>query len=711
MATPGAKVASADARSVLLVEDEEAHALLISRAFESRARDYAVNVVRTLREARDFIEQRIPALVIADYRLPDGEGVELLHAQSDAMPALPVVIMTGHGDEHVAVETMRAGALDYIVKSDASMADMARIADRALREWHHIGQRRKAEQALALSEERYALAAKAANDGLWDWNLDTDRVYYSPRLKAMLGFAEGELDDTLDAAFGLVHEGDLELLRAAIDSHLEGGTPHLECECRMRNREGDYHWMLMRGLAVRRPDGAAYRMAGSLTDIHERKQAEQQLQYDALHDALTSLPNRALFMDRLGLCLERAQRRDDYRFAVLFLDLDRFKVVNDSLGHVVGDQLLQVVAGRLLECLRTGDTVCRFGGDEFALVLDGMDQDEEAIQIANRIAETVEETYRLGDNEVFTTASIGIALGSPEAGSAEDLIRDADTAMFRAKARGRGNVELFKRTMRMNALQQLHLENDLRRALEREELTVYYQPIVSLESGGISGFEALVRWQHPDNGLVPPGEFIPLAEETGLIHAMGRYVLERACAQVSDWQRRLSKPDLSISVNMSAKQFVESDLVDQITRVLTETALKPTCLKLEITENLVMENAEIAAQLAGSLRERGVRLAMDDFGTGYSSLSYLHRIPVDTLKIDRSFVSQMDAGGRGLEIVRTIIALARSLKLNVTAEGVENINQLQLLRALQCQMAQGFYFAKPLDASAAEALLNTRPHW
>ncbi|MFI0458155.1 MAG: diguanylate cyclase domain-containing protein [Candidatus Thiodiazotropha endolucinida] len=463
MSTPSTKVVSADAKTILLIEDDEAHALLIRRAFESHPEGYVIDVVRTLREARDALGHRIPALVIADYRLPDGEGVELLQAQSNVAPVYPVVIMTGHGDEHLAVESMRAGALDYIVKSDASMGGMPRTADRVLREWHHIEQRRKAEQALALSEERYALAAEATNDGLWDWNLETNTVYYSPRLKAMLGFGEGDFDDTLDAVFGLVHERDVGLLRAAIDSHLSGGTPHLECECRMRNNDGDFRWMMMRGLAVRYSDGVAYRMAGSLTDIHERKRAEQQLQHDALHDALTGLPNRALFMDRLSRCLERAHRRNNYLFAVLFLDLDRFKVVNDSLGHMVGDELLKAVANRLIDCLRTGDTVCRFGGDEFGLVLDGIDREEEAMQIAKRIALSVEQTYRLSDDEVFTTASIGIALGSKEADSAESLIHNADTAMFRAKAHGRGYVELFKGTMHMDALKQLHRENDLRR--------------------------------------------------------------------------------------------------------------------------------------------------------------------------------------------------------------------------------------------------------
>ncbi len=705
------EIVAKDSKIVLLVEDEEPHALLIKRALEDCLGSYVVSAVRTLREARSFLEQHKPMLVITDYRLPDGVGTELLQGGSTHSPAYPIVIMTGQGDEEIAVAAMRAGALDYIVKSEANMADMARIAERSLREWHHIKERFKAEQALALSEERYSLAAKAANDGLWDWDLETNKVYYSHRLKAMLGYSDIDFDNSLDAAFELLHESDIALVRAAIDSHLEGGTPHLECECQMRHRSGDYRWMLMRGLAVRRKSGVAYRMAGSLTDITERKKAEQQLQHDALHDVLTNLPNRALFMDRLGLCLERARRHDGYLFAVLFLDLDRFKVVNDSLGHAIGDQLLQAIARLLQRGLRTGDSVCRFGGDEFALVLDGIDREGEAISTAKRISEDVARTYHLGGHEVFITASIGIALTNGELSCAEDLIRDADTAMFRAKALGRGRVELFKRTMRMDVLQQLHLENDLRGALHRNELVVHYQPMVSLQSGKIEGFEALVRWRHPEKGLIAPANFIPLAEETGLINAMGSFVLERACTDLSDWQQRASLPTLSVSVNLSAKQFVEADLVEQITAVLSRTKLNPGCLKLEITENLVMENAEIASALIDSLKKKGIALAMDDFGTGYSSLSYLHRFPVDTLKIDRSFVRQMDSGGNGLEIVRTIIALARVLHMNVTAEGVENANQLQLLRALQCATAQGFHFSKPIDAKKVQALLTRNPRW
>jgi diguanylate cyclase (GGDEF)-like protein/PAS domain S-box-containing protein len=697
-------------QEILLVEDQRAHALLIRRAFEAYANRYVIKLVSSLQAAREVLAEHQPALVVADYRLPDGDGTELLSNNTPAM-SFPIVIMTGHGDEQLAVEAMRAGALDYVVKSEASMAEMPRIAERALREWSHIQQRRIAEEALRLSEERYALAAKGANDGLWDWNLGTNRVYYSNRWKAMLGFSEDEVSATPEAIYDRVHPDDLGLLKAAINSHLEGGSPHLECECRMRHRRGEYRWMLLRGLAVRNGAATPSRLAGSLTDITERKLAEQQLQHNALHDPLTDLPNRALFLDRLSVCLERSKRRDDYLFAVLFVDLDRFKVVNDSLGHVMGDQLLQQVAERLLDSLRNGDTVARLGGDEFAVVLDGIDHEEEAKRIARRIASRIEQVYELAGNMVFTTASVGIALGGPEYRHAEDIIRDADTAMYRAKGTGRGRYEVFKRTMRMDSLGLLQLENELRQAHNQQQLLVYYQPIVSLQSGKLKGFEALVRWQHPTRGLLPPRDFVPLAEETGLINSIDHKVLLQACTDLVRWQQEFSLPQLAMSANLSGKQVVEADLVERILGVLKLSSLNPTSLTLEITENLVMENAEIAARLVASLKAHGIGLAMDDFGTGYSSLSYLHRFPVDTLKIDRSFVSRMDTDESGLEIVRTIIALARSLQMSVTAEGVENAKQLKLLRDLQCNNAQGFYFSKPLDAIRAEALLRANPQW
>jgi diguanylate cyclase (GGDEF)-like protein len=441
-------------------------------------------------------------------------------------------------------------------------------------------------------------------------------------------------------------------------------------------------------------------------EVCERKQAEEQLRHNAFHDGLTGLANRALFMDHLQLALARAQRHEGYRFAVLFIDLDRFKIVNDSLGHTVGDNLLVGVARRLETATRPGDTVSRLGGDEFTILLDDLGDSGEARSVAERLLRELSVPYNLGGHEVFTTVSLGVALSSPDYHRPENILRDADTAMYRAKQLGKARYELFDQAMQARASELIGLERDLRRALEREELFLQYQPIVSLDTGTLHGFEALVRWQHPERGVIPPMKFIPIAEETGLIIQIGQWVLGEACRQMRQWQG-LSAADepLTISVNLSAKQFMQPDLLDQIQELLRETNLAPRSLKLEITESAVMEDIESATRTLERLRALGVELSIDDFGTGYSSLSYLQRFPVSTLKIDRSFVSRMTESEGTAEIVRTIMKLAQNLGMDVVAEGVETEGQRARLAALECEFGQGYYFAKPLDKDAAGAFL------
>jgi diguanylate cyclase (GGDEF)-like protein/PAS domain S-box-containing protein len=443
-------------------------------------------------------------------------------------------------------------------------------------------------------------------------------------------------------------------------------------------------------------------------DITERKRAEEKLIHIAFHDSLTGLPNRALFTDHLRLAVETSKRQAGNLFAVLFLDLDRFKVINDSLGHPVGDELLVALARRLEGSLRAGDTVARLGGDEFAILLNNLDRPGDALHVADRVQQELTEPFQLGSHEVFTTASIGIALSTTGYTSEEDVLRDADTVMYRAKAQGAARYEVFDQVMHARVVALMKLENDLRRAIERKEFCLYYQPIVSLSSGRITGFEALVRWQHPERGLVCPADFIPLAEETGLIVPLGMWVLEAACRQMQKWHE-MSPPhrNLKLSVNLSGRQFVQTDLLDRITRVLAETRFDPRCLQLEITESVVMENAKAIISLMGELRALGLELAIDDFGTGYSSLSYLQRFPIHTLKIDRSFISPHGEEDRdNAEIVRTIILLARNMGKDVVAEGVETEEQLARLRALECEYAQGYIFSPPQDAATTELLLR-----
>src|SRR5215207_1565231 len=449
-------------------------------------------------------------------------------------------------------------------------------------------------------------------------------------------------------------------------------------------------------------------------DITERKLAEDRIQHAATHDELTGLPNRALLLDRLSMAIERARRSSDYRFAVLFLDLDRFKVINDSLGHLMGDQLLVELSRRLEQCLRKVDTVARLGGDEFAVLLDWIEDQDVPVRAAGRIQQAMAQPFNLGGHEISTTVSIGIALSSNSYELPEEILRDADTAMYRAKSNGKAHYEVFNVLMHARAVELLNLETDLRRALERGDIRVHYQPVVALPTKQIVGFEALARWRHPERGFIPPAQFIPLAEETGLIVQLDMLVLSEAWRQMAAWQRQFpSALPLSMSVNLSAKLFGRPDAVERITYILKGVDLSPAHLCCEITESVLMENTENAIDMLKRLKSLGARVSIDDFGTGYSSLSYLHRFPIDILKIDRSFVSGMGTDKESSEIVGTILALASKLEMDVIAEGVETEGQLTQLEASGCEFGQGYFFSEPRDARTIGALLEmnfpTRP--
>ena len=564
----------------------------------------------------------------------------------------------------------------------------------------------QAQQALEESEERYALAARGSNDGLWDWDLELDTVYFSPRWKEMLGLDEHGIGEDPELWMQRIHPEDLPRVRTAIADHLAGLTPMLESEHRIEAADGGYRWVLTRGVAVRDEAGKPHRMAGSQTDINDRK----------LLDGLTDLPNRILFMDRLAQAHERSRRRDDYRYAVLSLDLDRFKNVNYSFGHTYGDKLLTAVAARLRVGLRASDTLTRggatvahLGGDEFTVLLDHLGDPADAIRVAKRFLEELQVPFEIDGHEIFTSASIGIAMGARTYTSPEDVLRDADTAMSRAKAMGKGCYVVFDEDMHARAVAALRLENELRRALQREELSVFYQPIVSLESGLLAGFEALVRWQHPDEGLLAPERFIHLAEETGLILPLDRWVIRRVCQQIRAWQLEYGKDlRLFLSVNLSGAQFTKPDLIVDIDRSLRSYGLLGSALKLEITESVIMEHARYASEMLSQLRSLDIKLSIDDFGTGYSSLSYLRRFEIDTLKIDRSFVSRMDQSEESAEIVRTIVTLAKNLGKDVVAEGIEKRAQLDALRELGCKYGQGYFFAAPLPVDKASKLVEER---
>ena len=443
-------------------------------------------------------------------------------------------------------------------------------------------------------------------------------------------------------------------------------------------------------------------------EVGARIAAEKQQLHDAVHDSLTGLPNRELFVDRLTHTIGIAKRRKDYLYAVLILDIDRFKVINDSLGHQAGDQLLIAIGQRLIACVRPGDTVVRLGGDEFAILLEDINGLGNAVYIAERISTALAAPFTVaGGHEVFATGSIGIALSAVEYAFSEQVLRDADTAMYQAKSSSNATYAVFEPGMHAHALERLHLETDLRKAVERKEFVVHYQPIVSLETDRLHGYEALVRWLHPVRGLLNPGEFIQMAEETGMIVAIDRLVMREACRQMQEWQGQVPGNERAfISVNLSHKQMVQPDLVAHVEKVLRETGLGPGSLKLEITENVIINNPEEAIAMLGRLKALGVQLYIDDFGTGYSSLSYLHRLPIDGLKIDRSFIMNMGENGENQQIVRTIMLLARDLNIAVIAEGVETAHQRSLIKAMHCEFGQGYLFSRPVDGDHALAFLK-----
>ncbi|HEX7180774.1 MAG TPA: EAL domain-containing protein [Thermoanaerobaculia bacterium] len=553
-----------------------------------------------------------------------------------------------------------------------------------------IADRRRAEQALRESEERYALAVRGANDGIWDWNIQTGVIYFSPRWKAMLGYGEAEVGASPEDWFRLVHPQDVVRLQQALAAHLTGEAPFFEIQHRMLHRDGAHRWMLSRGAALRDEQGRAMRLAGSQTDITDR----------AVQDPLTDLPSRSVFVDRLGAALERF-RRGGAGCAVLFLDLDRFKAINDTLGHDAGDRLLITVARRIESCLGSRDTAARLGGDEFAVLLDLEARETPPSEVAQRIERELARPVALAGQEVTVQASLGIAYSSPAHQRVEEILRDADAAMYRVKAR-RGDRELFDSHLRSRSLARLQLETDLRKAAERGELALAYQPIASLSNRSIAGFEALLRWHHPRRGVIQPSEFIPFAEESGLIVPLGQWVLREACRQIRAWERQFGPlPGLNVSVNISARQLARSDLLARVEESLNDAGISPERLKIEITESSLIEDPETVAALLHRLRDLGVQICLDDFGTGYSSLSTLHRFPVDLLKIDRSFFSQPQTGGGGPELVEMILRLARDLGMGVIAEGIETPEQAASLRRLQCEYVQGFWFSPPLDPEEA----------
>ena len=616
-----------------------------------------------------------------------------------------------------------------------------------------ITDRKRTEQELRQSEKRFRSLIENGRDIIVILDEKGFCRYVSPSQERILGYPTAEVLGR--SVFELIHPDEMPMVAQVFKGVIEMPRVGLGlAEYRVRHKDG--FWCILEAVATNLLSEPSVRgIVVNCHDVTERKVAEDQLLHDALHDALTELPNRALLTDRLGQAFARVKRHPSYQFAVLFLDLDRFKVINDSQGHRTGDRLLVAVARRLLTCLRPGDTAARLGGDEFVILLEEIQGVDEAIAQAKEIEKAIEQPLYLEGNKVSITASIGIALSTDKYQWPGDILRDADIAMYRAKALGKARYEVFTSAMHIRAVALMHLEHDLRQSVEQLNLknsmwdlgltgggsklarssidlqleclpssislpklpspfVLHYQPIVCLKSGLVAGFEALVRWVHPERGMVSPMEFIAMAEETGLIMPLGLWVLSESCRQIIKWQS-LNLPALNsrltVAVNLSGRQFSQPESIEQIKQVLQETGADARCLKLEITESVVMEDGAVATTVLSQLKELGIELCIDDFGTGYSSLSYLHKFPIDTLKIDRSFVSRISETGENLEIVKAIVMLARSLRMEVIAEGVETAVQLAQLRAIGCEYGQGYFFSKPLDSEAATALLSRSPKW
>ncbi len=554
------------------------------------------------------------------------------------------------------------------------------------------------------SEQRYALAAAGSNDGLWDWDIPTGALFCSERWKLMIGLPASTPICTIGTWLDYVHEPDRAGLRAALDAHVADAGSLFEHEYRLRHVDGTLRWVLCRGIAVRDDAGHPVRMAGSQTDVTEWRRVQDSLTRAARHDHLTGLPNRRLFSELLHRSMARGVRAAGPRYAVLFIDLDGFKLVNDSLGHLIGDQFLVAISDRLQAQLRPSDALARLGGDEFAVLIEDFSSPDEVCLVTERLQKSLADPIHLDARELYASASIGVVLGGSQYHTVDDLLRDADIAMYRAKAAGRGGYQIFDPRMHASAVERLTLETELRQAVERRDFTIVYQPIVELPSSEICGLEALVRWTRTDGRVIGPSEFIPVAEETGLIVPLTYAILREACHQGAAWQRTFGQP-LGMSVNISSRLFARPDFVDEVERALDASGLLPGTLRLEITESTLLNTSETVHQNFERLRRIKVAMYLDDFGTGYSSLSYLQRYPVDALKLDRSFVARMGSPDHDCVVGNAIVKLAQELGMGLIAEGVETLAHAEQLLALGCPHAQGHLFSEPRTREAVEELL------
>ncbi len=685
---------------ILIVDDDRAMRMLLRRVMEQEG--YRVAEAPDGARAVEAFRELRPDIVLMDGVMPVMDGFDACaHLKREPTGSNTPVLMITSLDDNVSVnQAFAAGASDFVTKP-IHWAVLRQRVRRLLRARHAEEGMRESERRLAtLLSNLPGMAYRRANDTLWTM------TFVSEGAVDLTGFRADQLVSENGIPYAeLINPDDREVVHNDVQNALRDQRAY-QLTYRIMCASGEEKWVWEQGRGVLSPEGTLIALEGFITDVTERKLFEEQLSHQAFHDRLTNLPNRALFMDRLDHALARAARRDN-SVALLFMDLDHFKTINDTLGHKAGDQLLHGVGIRLQECLRPGDTAARFGGDEFTLLLEDIVGVQDAVQVAERIAEKLTAPFTLEGHELFVTTSVGIAMSGSGQERPDDLLRNADMALYEAKYKGKNRYAVFDPRMNSRTWERLELETDLRRALDSNEFSLAYQPVLELETGIVSEVEALLRWDHPKRGVLQPAQFLPLAEETGLLIPIGMWVLHQACQQAQEWRKRNTEgPGFAVSVNLSARQFRHPMLVEHIAQILKETQLESRLLKLEVAEYVMMEHVDSTVGVLRELKALGVQIAVDDFGTGFSALGSLKRFPLDTLKIDRSFVHGLGRNAEDSAIVRAVVAFASALGVDVIAEGIETTAQLRELRDLGCRYGQGFYYVKPLAADAIDELVN-----
>jgi len=688
---------------ILVVDDNEMNRELLVRRLDRRG--FMMDTAEGGLQALDKIFAGPFDLILLDINMPDLDGLSVLERTRAVydQTQLPIIMVSARDASESIANAINNGANDYITKPIDFPVALARINTQL--------DVKNAHAKLKESEERYALAFRGANDGLWDWDLKQGSIYYSERWKEMLGYSSDEFGTQPDDWFNLVHPEELERLKHAVENHLLGQSEALEHEYRALHKDGTFRWLLTRGVASRGADGQAVRISGSQTDVTRTK----------AYDPITSIPNKFLFMDRLEWLLDKDRRHRRGRYAVFLIHIDRLDEIRQTLGPVASEEIIINVAHRLIDCLRTEDSVSRMFESEsttvsrhdeadFAVLAEGCRDETTAPKLAERLRTVISEPMKVGDENLVLTASLGIVAGAMEEGlEAPDVIAHAASALARARRKGPGNYELFDKHMQQRAIQRLKMETDLRHAVADGELALHYQPIVRLDTGQIAGCEALARWRHPERGNIPPTEFIPLAEESGLIDMIGDWVLEESCRQHQKWTDGRAET-IDLSVNFSLLQMQRDGVEDRVMDILHKTGMDPKRLKIEITESIFMEDMDRINDILSSLNNEGIGIAIDDFGTGYSSLAYLKRLPITHLKIDRSFVGDVSSDIAAQAIVQSTLLMAQSLGIEVVAEGIETVDQEALLKVLKAEYGQGYHFWRPISGDDFATLLAEKPN-